>query len=104
MKTIAVIVGVLLVCWLFFCLFVLEFVYHYRKAQHMEHALKDADPMPFGKYRGKRMDEVPASYLHWLWVNERDPLRNKVATDAVAAYVHNNLMSLAAEYPNGIWT
>ena len=104
MPTAMVIIGTLFACGLFLCLFTTEFAYHYRKAQTMDHALKDADPMPFGKYRGKRMDEVPASYLHWLWVNERDPLRNKVATDAVAAYVHNNLLSLAAEYPDGIWT
>ena len=104
MPTAMVIIGTLFACGLFLCLFTAESVYRYRKAQHMDHALKDADPMPFGKYRGKRMDEVPASYLHWLWVNERDPLRNKVATDAVAAYIHNSRLSLAAEYPDGIWT
>jgi uncharacterized protein (DUF3820 family) len=30
-------------------------------------ALTDSSPMPFGKHRGKRMEDVPASYLLWLW-------------------------------------
>lgn len=29
--------------------------------------LMDEDPMPFGKYEGVRMDEVPKSYLLWLY-------------------------------------
>lgn len=29
--------------------------------------LTDTDPMPFGKYKGTPMQDVPASYLHWLW-------------------------------------
>lgn len=37
-------------------------------------ALEDSDSMPFGKYKGYRMDEVPASYLDWLhgqdWIHE----------------------------------
>ena len=30
--------------------------------------LEDTDSMPFGKYgrEGKLMQDVPASYLHWL--------------------------------------
>ena len=27
--------------------------------------LKDDDPMPFGKYKGVKMANVPASYLEW---------------------------------------
>ena len=29
-------------------------------------ALTDLDPMPFGKFKGKPMQDVPASYLVWL--------------------------------------
>jgi len=29
-------------------------------------ALTDLDPMPFGKYKGTPMQDVPASYLAWL--------------------------------------
>ena len=32
-------------------------------------ALDDNSPMPFGKYRGKKMIDVPASYLLWLYEN-----------------------------------
>jgi hypothetical protein len=36
--------------------------------------LQDTDKMPWGKYKGTPMQDVPASYLHWLWTNERDPV------------------------------
>src|SRR6266576_2292436 len=29
--------------------------------------LEDDDRMPFGKYHGTPMKNVPASYLYWLW-------------------------------------
>lgn len=36
--------------------------------------LTDNSPMPFGKYRGRKMKEVPASYLDWLhgqpWIED----------------------------------
>lgn len=72
------------------------------RGEELGHALKAGDPMPFGKYRGTRMDKVPASYLHWLWVNERDPLRDKVDKDPVAAYIQNSLAILSGEY-QGTW-
>lgn len=31
--------------------------------------LEDMSPMPFGKYRGTPLQEVPGSYLLWLWDN-----------------------------------
>jgi len=31
--------------------------------------MTDTDKMPFGKHAGKRMEDVPASYLLWLWDN-----------------------------------
>jgi hypothetical protein len=40
-------------------------------------AFTDDDPMPFGKYKGERLEEVPSEYLHWLWhetdVHQRNP-------------------------------
>jgi uncharacterized protein (DUF3820 family) len=32
-----------------------------------EPAYTDEDLMPFGKYQGKSLETVPASYLLWLW-------------------------------------
>lgn len=30
-------------------------------------AFQDNDLMPFGKYKNERMQDVPPSYLAWLW-------------------------------------
>ena len=68
----------------------------------MQH-LTDTDPMPFGKHRGTPMQDVPATYLHWLWTNERDPMRAKAKTDPVADYIERNITALAKEHPDGIW-
>jgi hypothetical protein len=67
--------------------------------------LKDTDIMPFGKYgpdKGdpKPMQDVPASYLHWLWTNGKE---NETKTCPVADYIKRNLTGLAKDYPNGIW-
>lgn len=36
--------------------------------------------MPFGKYKGMHVDEIPVEYLHWLWNNVSlfDPLKSVV--------------------------
>jgi len=28
--------------------------------------MNDSDRMPFGQFKGRRMDQVPAKYLDWL--------------------------------------
>jgi uncharacterized protein (DUF3820 family) len=66
--------------------------------------LSDTDPMPFGQHKGKPMQDVPASYLHWLWTNDRDPMSQKVKVDRVADYIHRNLACLQREHPDGIWS
>lgn len=61
--------------------------------------LADYDPMPFGKHKGLLMQDVPASYLHWLWANGK-------AGDnqcPVADYIRRNISALEQEYPDGIW-
>ena len=69
----------------------------------MSAIMTDTDLMPFGKYKGMPLQDVPASYLHWLWTNERDPMRLKTATDPLAAYIAANLGALQKEHPDGIW-
>jgi uncharacterized protein (DUF3820 family) len=65
--------------------------------------LQDTDKMPWGKHAGTPMQDVPASYLHWLWTNERDPMSRKAKVDPVAAYIERNMAVLQQEHPDGIW-
>ncbi len=61
--------------------------------------LTDEDRMPFGKYKGQRMSDVPASYLHWLWTNGKEA--DQVCP--VADYIRRNLDALKMEHKDGIW-
>jgi len=61
--------------------------------------LTDTDPMPFGKYKGEPMQDVPASYLHYLW-------QNGLAADKqsnVADYIRRNINALKLEHKDGVW-
>lgn len=61
--------------------------------------LNDTDPMPFGKHKGMPMQDVPASYLHWLWTTgKKDDQRCQVAD-----YIRRNLSALRTEHSDGIW-
>lgn len=46
-------------------------------------ALYDLSPMPFGKYKGTPMQDVPASYLVWL-------KGQGCSNEEVANYIHNS--------------
>jgi hypothetical protein len=67
----------------------------------IHHPLEDDDLMPFGKYKGEKMSDVPASYLHWLWTNG---LKEQVKTAPVADYIFRTMHVLKDEFPDGIWT
>jgi hypothetical protein len=46
------------------------------------------------------MQDVPAGYLHWLWVNGmKDDIHCNVAD-----YIRRSLDTLKKEHPDGIWT
>lgn len=62
--------------------------------------LDDLDPMPFGKHKGIPMQDVPASYLHYLWTNG---LKNETRSNPVAVYIKSHLNHLKQEYTDGIW-
>jgi uncharacterized protein (DUF3820 family) len=62
-----------------------------------ELAYEDTDLMNFGKYKNEMLQDVPASYLHWLWTQR--PISDK----KLEAYIKNNLRALKQEYPDGIW-
>ena len=61
--------------------------------------LADTDPMPFGKHKGEPMQDVPASYLHWLW---KEIQHDK--TSNVGDYIRRNLAALKKEHPDGVWS
>lgn len=46
--------------------------------------LTDNSPMPYGKYRGTAMANVPADYLLWLYDNNK-------CTPPVAKYIDDNM-------------
>lgn len=62
--------------------------------------MEDLDPIPFGRYKGTPMQDVPASYLFWLWTNGLKDDRSS----PVADYIRRNLTALKKEYPDGIWS
>lgn len=49
-------------------------------------ALTDEDKMPFGQYTGRKMQDVPASYLDWM----RDQHELLLKYPRVAKYISNN--------------
>lgn len=68
--------------------------------------LADTDSMPFGKHKGVPMQDVPASYLHWLWTrnNGRDQRAQMLSSDPVLNYIQRNINALRKEHPDGLWT
>jgi hypothetical protein len=61
--------------------------------------LKDDSPMPFGKHKGHRMEDVPAQYLNWLWCNGKKTDRSCLVAD----YIRRNINVLKHEFPDGDW-
>ena len=59
-------------------------------------ALTDEDIMPFGKHKGKRMADVPASYLVWL---------RSVNTEhrGVMGYIEDSWEAIKKECPDTIF-
>jgi hypothetical protein len=50
------------------------------------------------------MQDVPASYLHWLWTNGlKNELKARSAQGKVARYIQANMEALKEEHPDGIW-
>lgn len=66
----------------------------------MNTELQDTDPMPFGKHKGIPMQDVPASYLHWLWANGKKEDKQC----SVADYIRRNITALKKELPDAIWS
>jgi uncharacterized protein (DUF3820 family) len=71
----------------------------YYTVEILEMKLEDLDPMPYGKYKGVPMQDVPARYLHWLWTNG---LKDDPRSD-VGDYIRRSVDALKQDYPDGIW-
>lgn len=56
--------------------------------------MDDQSPMPFGKYKGRKMEDVPASYLLWF--------REQGGIGPVREYIEENLQALLKECPDYI--
>ena len=56
--------------------------------------------MPFGKHKGTPMQDVPASYFHWLWTQTDFSATDK---SGVADYIKRNFTALKQEHNDGIW-
>lgn len=59
-------------------------------------ALIDTDLMPFGKHKGKRMQDVPPAYLRWLYYNIKENGISR-SNELVYNYIYNSREALAME-------
>lgn len=56
--------------------------------------MDDNTPMPWGKYQGKPIGDVPDYHLLWLWENNK-------CYGAVKQYIQDNLDAIKANIKNG---
>lgn len=61
--------------------------------------MNDDTPMPFGKYRGTRLGDVPADYLLFLW-DKDDGLWNDKG--GLSDYIRINFSALETDAPDKI--
>lgn len=59
--------------------------------------MTDESLMPFGKYRGEKMANVPASYLMWAWDNKIVSVHK---WPKVWIYIRENLDAIKSELSN----
>lgn len=66
-------------------------------------SLSDEDIMPFGKYNrsGTKMQDVPVSYLHWLWFEGG---KKHEPNCPVHRYIKDMIPILEVENPDLIWS
>lgn len=75
----------------------------------------DLTPMPFGRYTGKPMQDVPVEYLHYMWTKYVSKIKTDLPDDVqlkpheynnllLARYIKKNLEALKDENEDLIWT
>ena len=63
--------------------------------------LSDLDLMPFGVYKGVKMQDVPTAYLHWFYTSCN--VVKGTPGERVLGYIVENLMALKQENNDLIW-
>lgn len=58
----------------------------------------DKDKMPFGKHKGELLQDVPVSYLHWIYHNI-----NSGSNISLQHYIENNIDALKMENKDLLW-
>jgi len=61
--------------------------------------MNDLTPMPFGKFKGRKLQAVPASYFHWLWHNGLN-----TEESGLHSYIKENIEAFKMENPDLIWS
>ena len=70
-------------------------LYQQKQEQNL---MKDTDLMPFGKYKGEQMEDVPADYLLWLKYDSKGKtIYIGSDTEKILLYIEDNLDVLNAE-------
>lgn len=59
--------------------------------------MDDNSLMPWGKHKGKKLIDVPASYLLWLYENKLNFLKNEKDLEL---YIEDNMQVLELEIKN----
>jgi len=57
----------------------------------------DSTPMPFGKYKGTKLANVPADYLIWLGQQYQAEIPKFIIGRSLAVYIMDNYDALTAE-------
>lgn len=58
--------------------------------------MDDSSIMPFGKYKGAKMEDVPDGYLAWLW-DEAEAYNHANSPDPVRRELHEYIKSCLSE-------
>ena len=65
----------------------------------MVEPLTDLSEMPFGRYKGTPLQDIEASYFHFLWQNGM-----KKEHTPVAEYIRSRIHAFQLENPDLIWS
>jgi uncharacterized protein (DUF3820 family) len=60
----------------------------------MQYPMDDNSIMPFGKYQGKKLVNVPSAYLKWLW-------EKKLCVGPLKEYIKDNLEVIEQQIKRG---